>query len=164
MSYSRKKKQEGFRTYFFENPPGIFRFFTLLWKIKTKQGFIPTNSTKLCYTPQKFYCLKPRPLEIPHDFFLITPGNSTLFLINPWKIHLLFLQSPYKVHMLNTPVCFFSDIAQWLSWYQFFILMGRSAHILIGYIIFLSLFLYLDVVIRISMSTVSFFVQLYELV
>ena len=43
------------------------------------------------------------PGEIPHDFFLITPGNSTLFLINTWKFHLLFLQYPWKFHILNSP-------------------------------------------------------------
>ena len=49
------------------------------WKFQTKQIFIPRNSTKLCYTYQKFKDLKPRPPEIPHDFFLIIPGNSTCF-------------------------------------------------------------------------------------
>ena len=33
---------------------------------------------------------KSRPLEIPHGFHLINPGNSTLFLINPWKFCMLF--------------------------------------------------------------------------
>ena len=36
-----------------------------------------------------------------------TPGNSTLFLTNPWKIHLSFLQYPWKFHILNAPVFFF---------------------------------------------------------
>ena len=58
-----------------------------------KQSFTPRNFTKLCYTPQKFQGLKkPRPPEIPHNFFLTTRGNSTLFVINPWKIHQPFLQ------------------------------------------------------------------------
>ena len=34
----------------------------------------------------------PDPLK--HNFFLIIPGNSTSFLINPWKFHLLFLWYP----------------------------------------------------------------------
>ena len=51
----------------------------------------------------KFQGQKQRPLEIPHNFFLITLGNSTLFLINLWKYHMLFLSYPWKFHMLNTP-------------------------------------------------------------
>ena len=34
---------------------------------------------------------KPRPMEILHDFFLITPGNFTSFLIDPWNFYMLFL-------------------------------------------------------------------------
>ena len=49
---------------------------------------------------------------------------------------------------------------KWLNWFHFLILIGRFAHILIGCIIFLSLFLDLDVVLRMSMSTVSFLAQL----
>ena len=29
-------------------------FLLYLWKFQTKQDFIPGNSIKLCYTPQKF--------------------------------------------------------------------------------------------------------------
>ena len=57
--------------------------------------------------------LKTRPLKILHDFFLITPGNSALFLINSQEIHLLFLQYLWKFYILNLPpICFFSGIAQ----------------------------------------------------
>ena len=52
------------------------------WKFRTKQSFTPRSSTKLCYTPQKLQVLKPRPLGILNNFLLITPGSSTLFLIN----------------------------------------------------------------------------------
>ena len=48
----------------------------------TNQNSTNKNSAKLCYIPWKFHSDKPRPLEIPHDFFLVTPGNSTSFLIN----------------------------------------------------------------------------------
>ena len=31
-------------------------------------------------------------MEIPHEFFLNTSGNSTTFLIDPWNFHMHFLQ------------------------------------------------------------------------
>ena len=40
---------------------------------------------------------------IPHDFFMITPENSMLFLIYPWKFLLLFLQYYLKFCFLNHP-------------------------------------------------------------
>ena len=33
-------------------------------------------------------------MEIPHDFFLIIPGNSTLFLITPGKFTRYFFNTP----------------------------------------------------------------------
>ena len=67
----------------FWKPLRIFRFLLYPWKFQTKQGFTRVNFTKLCYTPQKFLGLKLRLLDIPHNFFLITPRNSTLPLISP---------------------------------------------------------------------------------
>ena len=93
LGYSRKKSiQGGWGQTFLETPWNFLGFLLYPWKYQTKQSFTPRNSTKLCYTPQKLYGLKPRPLEIPYEFFLIPPGNSTLFLISPWKFYLLFLQ------------------------------------------------------------------------
>ena len=43
---------------------------------------------------------KQRPLEIPYYFFSVTLGNSTSFLINPWKFHMIFLRCPWKFHIL----------------------------------------------------------------
>ena len=51
------------------------------------------------------------------------------------------------------------SILNWLNWFHVLILMGRSTHILIGCIIFLSLFPDLDA-IRMCMPTVSFLTQL----
>ena len=57
--------------------PGIFRFVTYYsWILRTKQGFSPIISIELCYTTWKFNSQEPRPMEIPDDAFLITPGNS----------------------------------------------------------------------------------------
>ena len=52
--------------------------------------------------------LKPGPLEIPHDFFLIIPGNSMLLLINTQEIHQLFLQPP-EVPYPQPPFGFFLE-------------------------------------------------------
>ena len=43
-------------------------------------------------------------MEIPHGFFLNTPGNSTSFLIDPWNFYMFFLQFPWKLHVLK-PRC-----------------------------------------------------------
>lgn len=54
-------------------------------------------------------------MEIPHDFFLIIPGNSTLLLVKPWKIHLLFFQCLWKFFILDPSFGVFWDtgIAHW---------------------------------------------------
>ena len=43
-------------------------------------------------------------MEIPHDLFLITPRNSTSFLIKPQNFDVLFLHQPSKFHVLK-PTC-----------------------------------------------------------
>ena len=54
------------------------------------------NKSQLLDIPQNCVPLEtPRPkkkfMEIPHNFFLTTLGNSTSFLINHQKFHMLFL-------------------------------------------------------------------------
>ena len=91
--FQRKAKQGGrVVDIIFLKPPGIFRLFHYTLKFQTKQAFTNRSSTNLCYTTHKFLGLKPRPLDIPHDFFLITPSNSAFRLISPRKMHLLFFQ------------------------------------------------------------------------
>ena len=123
----KEKKQGGLRTYFFENtPPRISNVFTLplvipdktklrpwkLHKVMLDQSEIPRPKPKTSRNYYFFYfcyyCLL-----FPHYFFSITLGNSSSFLINPWKFHLQFLWYPWKIHILNpTPIfdgffCFF---------------------------------------------------------
>ena len=81
------------------------------WKFQTKHKASPLETSQNCVTHlgNLKTGLKPRPL-IPYDFLLIIPGNSTLFLINPWKIHLLSsipLEIPYSQPRLFV---FFSKI------------------------------------------------------
>ena len=61
----------------------------------------------------QFQFPNPRPLEIPHYFFLVTPRNSTSFLINPWKFDILFLWYPWMEIPYPQPPClvFFFGIA-----------------------------------------------------
>ena len=65
----------------FENSPKIFMVCTLPLKVPDKAW--PLETPENCVTPfRNFKTLKPRSVEISHIFFyLITPGNSTLFLI-----------------------------------------------------------------------------------
>ena len=96
----------------------------LLWKL-------PWNFSFFYFTPGNSRQNKVQPLDIPQNcarslgiprpktkihgnstFFLVTLGNSTLFLINPLKFHMLFLWYPWKLHILNPPVWIFSGIVQ----------------------------------------------------
>ena len=52
-------------------------------------------------------------MNIPHDFFLITPENSMLLLISPRKIHLLFLCSYPQPHIQGPLLLFVSGIVQY---------------------------------------------------
>ena len=79
---------------------------------KTKKTLQQQN----CVTPlRKFKGQNPRLLKIPYDLFLITPGNSMLFFVNPWKIQLLlFLHYPWK----------FEFYIEHLSDYRFSLIIG----------------------------------------
>ena len=94
LSYSRKKKTNrgGWGYTFLKTPPGIFYLFTWLLKFLDKK-----------LNPWIFHKIALNPWEIPHYFFLVTLGNSTLFLIDPWKSHMLFLWYPGKFHILTPP-------------------------------------------------------------
>ena len=60
-------------------------------------------------------------MEIPHEFFLNTPENSTSFLIDPWNFRMLCLEYPWKFRLLSScpqpsiPCLDFSGIAHWQS-------------------------------------------------
>ena len=67
MVYSRKK-QTG----------GLIYLFTLPMEIPDKSKLHPWKLFKIVfYIAWKFPDQKPIPLENPHNFFLVTPGNST---------------------------------------------------------------------------------------
>ena len=83
MGYSRTNSNRGLRIYFSEKNPGIFRFVTLALEIPEK--------TRHPFSPWKFQGKRTtHGMEIPHELFLNTPGNSTSFLIDHWNFHMLF--------------------------------------------------------------------------
>ena len=88
----QKKKQGGLRTYLFEKNPGIFLLFSALLEIPGKSKLHSRKFGTIVYVTslRNFKVKKPRSLEILHEFFLLFLGNSTLFLINPWKVCMLF--------------------------------------------------------------------------
>ena len=63
----------------------------------------------------------PRPLEIPHHFFLVILGNSTQFLINPGKFHMLFL---WQFAVLAR---FFTCVSWGISPAQIFLIVQNTA-------------------------------------
>ena len=68
---------------------------------------------KLCKTvlhlPWKFQDQKPRPLETPHNFFLVIPENSTCYFLvwYPWKFHILNPTPPVWIFSGRGCVFFF---------------------------------------------------------
>ena len=59
--------------------PGIFTFFNLLLEVASKTKLHPLETPQNCVTSLRNFKVKyQEALEIPHGFFLITPGNFTL--------------------------------------------------------------------------------------
>ena len=71
----------GLRRYiytFLKKPTEIFRFVPLPIENKLSPLRILQNCVTLLW--RKIQGQKPRPMEIPHEFLMSTPGNSTSFL------------------------------------------------------------------------------------
>ena len=68
----------------------IFRFATLPFTNSKQNKLSLLDIVQNCVTLWKFEGQNPRPLEIPHNFFLNYPGNSTSFLIDLEFPHALF--------------------------------------------------------------------------
>ena len=123
---SKRGEWGGLRIYFFEKPLEFFIFFTLPLEIPDKTQLKPWIFRKIVLDLLEVRRPKTKTpgLEILHYFFLITLGNSTSFLINPCKFHMLFLWHPWKFHILKPPVWIFSGIAQegeWMNEWFFYI-------------------------------------------
>ena len=90
LGYSRKKFRQGWLKYtFFKKSLEFLGLSLYPWKFWRKQSFTSGNSTKLYYNPWEFQDQKARPMEIPHDCFLIR-WKLHSFLLDPWNFHMLF--------------------------------------------------------------------------
>ena len=110
LGYSRKKTNRGWGyTFLKKKKPLEFSSFLLYpWKCQAKQIFTPGHSGNLCLTPWLGESkVKIQPRRSSWKLYI----NSTSFLINPWKFHMLFLQYPWKFYIL-TLLFFFSGIAE----------------------------------------------------
>ena len=109
----QKKQTGGVEDAFFEKSPEFLGFLLYPWKFQTKASTLEILEIRTFIILE---ILRPKTKNPGNStlFFLITLGNSILFLINYWKFHLQFLQYPWKVHILNKPppVWFFSGTAQ----------------------------------------------------
>ena len=122
MNYSRKNPNKGVLGYTFLIKPLEFLCLSLYLyplKFQRKQSFTPRNSTELCYTSWKFQGQKPRPMEMPHNFFFITHRNSTCFSLTPGISTCFFFNNPVNSMSSTPPVWIFSGMAQY-SFFQFF--------------------------------------------
>ena len=84
----------------------------ILWK---KQSFTSRDFAKLCYTPWNFQGQKAKPIEIPHNFFMITQEIPLLFELTPGISTCYFFNIPGKSisspTLLPLHVWIFSGIA-----------------------------------------------------
>ena len=98
MSYSRKNpNRKGWGHNFWKKTPGIFRFVTLPLEIPDKMKLHSWKLHKTVLHPLEFPRPKAKTYGIPHDFFWITPVNSTSFCIDPRNIHILFIPVPLEI-------------------------------------------------------------------
>ena len=108
-----EKNQTGSRTFFFENPCGICQSFTF--------NFTPGNTRQnkappLEVAPNCVRSLGNSKAKNPWKFFInfswsLLLGNSTLYLINPWKFHMLAISLPTpgnSIILTPLPPLFFS--------------------------------------------------------
>ena len=72
-------------------------------EIPTKQSFTPETPQNYAELLGDFKALN-QGLWKFHMVFFISPGNSTVFVINPWKFHLLILEYSWKFHILTPPL------------------------------------------------------------
>ena len=80
----------------------------LIKKLQMKWSFTPGISQNCASSSWKLNIQYPRLMEIPQDFFLITPVNS---ILGPWNFHILFFNTPGSFMSSTPPLCFFSEIA-----------------------------------------------------
>ena len=109
LGYSIKNSKKGgafiyiyIYTHFWKTPWNLYIcHFTLI-----KQALL-LEIPQICATPLGNSKTKnPRPMENPHDFFLITPIKSISFLVDSGS-SACFFQYPLKFHVLSSPYLVF---------------------------------------------------------
>ena len=121
MGCSRKNRRVWGHTFF---KPSLEYFVYLLYplEIPDKSKFRPNrNCSKLCYIPWKFQYQKPRPQEIPHNFFLVIA----------WKSICYFFDTPGNSISSTSLFVFFSGIAQYKKGVFFHLILVGIISILI---------------------------------
>ena len=127
MGYSRKKTGGRGWGYTFFNlflPRWNFSFFYFTPGNSRQSKVPPLEIPQIFLTSLGNSKVKNQETKTPGNstnFSLVALGNSTSFLINPWKFHMLFVWYHCKFHILNLPppppphlhpVCFFFGTAQ----------------------------------------------------
>ena len=121
--FHKKSKQRGgrggLRIYFFDNPhpPWKFSFFTLPLQIPDKTILNPWILNKIVLDPLEISRPKTKTPGNSTLFFLVTLGNSTSFLINPWpgNFTCYFFDNPGN-SVSSNPVWMFSWITLSKNW------------------------------------------------
>ena len=111
LGYFRKKTSRGVEGILFWKTPWIFSFFLLYpWKFQTKQSSTPHMHLEIsqnCFRSLGNFKAKSQDSWKFHiTFFFFTVGNSTSFLINPWKLHAISL-IPLEIPYLQSPLFYF---------------------------------------------------------
>ena len=105
LGYSRKKSRVVEGHTFLKTPLEFLGFLLLPMEIPDKARPHLQKLHKIVLHPLKILRPKTKTLgEVPHDFFLITPGNSPLFLINPGKYMCYFFNTNGLSFLLNSPL------------------------------------------------------------
>ena len=103
--FQKKSKQGKSSGYIFLNPsplpPWNFSFFYFTPGNSRQNKVQPLDIPQNCVKSLGNSKAKNKDSRKFHITFLVTLGNSTLFIINPWKFHMLFLWYPWKLHILN---------------------------------------------------------------
>ena len=120
IRYCRKKTNwgrggwgwRGGKNILFWNPSGIFRFFYCISGNCMQSKAPPFKIMQLFVTSFGNFRAKTQDLwKFRMIFSWPSPKNSTLFLINSCKFHMLFLWYPWKLYILNLNSLVFSGVS-----------------------------------------------------
>ena len=108
--FQKKFKQGSWGHNFLKETLGIFRFVTLPLEIPDKMKLHPWKFYKIV-TSIEILGQKLRPMEIPHNLFWITLGDSISFLLTPGISTFYFFNNSGNSMSSTSPVSMFPWIA-----------------------------------------------------